>query len=66
MHPQGMASSVAGRIADGLFYPYGSVSFWFFQKQREFDEQARLKAIQVYVVGVGPGQPVKIGMSCDP
>lgn len=66
VHPPKMANWTAGRLANAVFYPYGSVSLWFFEKQQEFSQQDNRKPIQVYVAGIGPGHPVKIGISCNP
>ncbi len=62
--PKGLANLVAGRLQTGLFYPYGSVSQYFWEKQHQFDKD-NIKQQDVYFIRSKNGGPVKIGIAKD-
>lgn len=63
--PRNLAPLRAGEIREGVFYPSGSVSQHFFQRQRDFDRSRAKPKAHVYFVGAAGCDVVKIGMAIN-
>ena len=61
--PESLLDLIAGKIAKGAFYPYGSVASHFFQLHQENAKDIE-KPPDVYFIRSQRGGPVKIGIAC--
>ena len=63
--PEGILDWVAGYIKDGVFYPNGSVSEYYFKKQRAYNTNKVDNKTNIYFIQSEIGGPIKIGTAKD-
>lgn len=61
--PESLSDSEAGHIKKGLFFPSGSVSEYFMEKQREYNNKNSNNKTNLYFIQCSQGGYIKIGLA---